>query len=226
MCRLGEWVGVGQADGTVSFFILGSILGGLPAPGDEALASEHAGAHVGEVTSLILLRASLPACGVEAALGCSASHDQSLIVWDLRAGAPLHKLLTANASPTTALSMELLPPYAPAAGPLAEPAVLLLAGSADGGVQVWSLSMAGPPTLRATWQHRNRTPVLAIAHLAEYSGEEGGAATLDAEAAGAEHASARVVTVAAAPSGGPPEEGVRPSSLRMRWSSTAPPTGL
>lgn len=145
VCSLGEWAGVGQADGTVSFFLLGSVLGGMPRAGGEGMvspttlgdcASEHAGAHEGAVSCVRLLRAASAQDGVEAALGCTGSDDQTLLVWDLRARAPLHRLLTANPSPLTALSLSLLPPGAAEAGGLLEPSVLLAAGSADGGVQV------------------------------------------------------------------------------------------
>ena len=88
LCALGEWVAVGQADGTVTFFILGSVLGGLPKAGDESLTSEHAGAHRGAVTGWSTLRGSSPEHGIETALAVSGSTDQRLLVWDLRAGRP------------------------------------------------------------------------------------------------------------------------------------------
>lgn len=169
VCSLGEWVGAGQADGTVTFFPLGSVLGGLPQPGNEALVSEHPEAQRGSVTSIALLRAASPQHGVEAALGCSGYQDGTLVVWDLNAGAALHCLLTANPAVISALSLQLLPPYTAATGSLAEPSVLLAAGSADGGVQLWGLTGGGPPTLRACWQHSSQTAVLALIHTGDAS---------------------------------------------------------
>ena len=162
---LGEWVGVGQEDGTVSFFVLGSVLGETACHGDEALASAHVGAHRGAVTGVTLLRGSMVEHGVETALGATASDDQRILTWDLRAGLPLHTLLTANTSPTTSLSLSLLPPGAAANGELREPSVLLLAGSADGGVQAWSLEAAASPRLLALWVHATRSPLLAVRYV-------------------------------------------------------------
>ena len=173
VCTRGEWVGVGQEDGTVSFFLLGALLTELPRPEDEAMASEHAAAHGGAISCVTLLRASIPELGVEAALGCTGSSDQVVLVWDLGAGAALHRILTANPSPLSACALALLPPGTPATGRVPEPTVLLCAGSADGGVQAWALTGGSAPVLRACWRHRAKARIGAIEYAPARAGRDG-----------------------------------------------------
>ena len=169
VCDRGEWLGLGLEDGSVRFSVPGQTPDGLgTSAASNPLGSTHAEAHDGPVTCVTLLRASIAEpVALQVSLGCSASDDQTIIVWDLRAGAPLHKLLTASRSPVTALKLELLLPRAAATGWLAEPSVLLLAGSADGGVQVWALTGSAPPALRACWRHSTRSPIVKLAHVSE-----------------------------------------------------------
>ena len=207
VCALGEWAGVGQADGTVTFFLLGSMLGGLPRAGGEGMlpsplgdcASEHVMAHGGAVTCLRLMRAVSAESGVEAALGCTGAADQTLIVWDVRARAPLHRLLTANPTAVTALCLALLPPGSAETGGRPEPAVLVVAGSADGGLQAWALHSHTPPELRATWRHRIRAPLAAIAHIAAPAPSQDSGAHAAAGGASASGGGGRLLCVSHGP---------------------------
>ena len=122
VCDRGEWVGLGLEDGTVRFFVPGVVPDGLPPNANAgSLGSEYPNAHAGPVTAVALLRRAImeEPTPVQASLGCSASSDQTILVWDLRAGEVLHKLLTASRAPVTSLCLDLLPPRAAASGRLA-----------------------------------------------------------------------------------------------------------
>ena len=109
-CSLGEWVGVGQQDGTVTFFQLPQE----SAPPEGAVEPRcHVHSHSSAVSCVTLLH---DVCEggelLETVLGASGAADQSLVVYDLRAGAPLHRILTADTRRTT-LRVPPLPPLLP-----------------------------------------------------------------------------------------------------------------
>ena len=94
----------------------------------------------------------------------SGSVDQQLRVWDLNAGAPLHRIVVGDASalssPLSFLGLHLSPGAAAAAAAhQGEPAVLVLAGSAGGRCEAWSLAASTPPQQVACWQAASPSPV-------------------------------------------------------------------
>ena len=159
----GARVGVGQEDGSLAFWPP------TPTPTRAAQPSVvFANAHRGPITALALLCESLPEHQLQVTVAVSGSVDQQLRVWDLNAGAPLHRIVVGDASalssPLCFLGLHLLPPGAAAAAAAHqdEPCVLVLAGSADGRCEAWSLAASTPPQQAACWQAASANPVLHL----------------------------------------------------------------
>ena len=157
----GARAGVGQRDGSLAFWPL------TPTAAHRA-AAVFPGAHRGPITALALLCESLPEHQLQVTVAVSGSVDQQLRVWDLNAGAPLHRIIVGDASalssPLSFLGLHLLSPGAAAAAAAhqGEPCVLVLAGSADGRCEAWSLAASTPPQQAACWQAASANPVLHL----------------------------------------------------------------
>ena len=159
----GARAGVGQEDGSLVFW---------PPTSTPTRATQpsvvFANAHRGPITALALLCESLPEHQLQVTVAVSGSVDQQLRVWDLNAGAPLHRIIVGDASalssPLSFLGLHLLSPGAAAAAAAhqGEPCVLVLAGSADGRCEAWSLAASTPPQQAACWQAASASPVLHL----------------------------------------------------------------
>ena len=156
----GARAGVGQEDGSLVFW--------PPTPTSTCATQPSlvfANAHRGPITALALLCESLPEHQLQVSVAVSGSVDQQLRVWDLNAGAPLHRIVVGDASalssPLSFLGLHLLSPGAAAAAAAhqGEPAVLVLAGSAGGRCEAWSLAASTPPQQVACWQAASTSPV-------------------------------------------------------------------
>ena len=171
LCARHEWRALGLADGSVRFTTQSNKHDEDDTLVDDPQnAAHHGQAHAGPVTAVAILRAAMEEPPVQTCIGCSASDDQTIVVWDLNTHRMLHRLLTANSEAVTALALELLHPDA-AVARLDEPSVLVLAGSADGGVQVWVLSSQSPPALLACWRHSMRAPIRSLAYMPGKDGD-------------------------------------------------------
>jgi hypothetical protein len=159
----GARAGVGQEDGSLVFW--------QPTPTPTHATQPpvvFANAHRGPITALALLCESMPEHQLQVTVAVSGSVDQQLRVWDLNAGAPLHRIVVGDASalssPLSFLHLHLLSPGAAAAAAAhqGEPCVLVLAGSADGRCEAWSLAASTPPQQAACWQAASASPVLHL----------------------------------------------------------------
>lgn len=92
---LGDWIGVGQQDGAVTFFRIPASA--METEGLVDLQS-HPLMHCGPVSSVALLLDALDDDEpVEVLLGASGGSDHKIVVYDLRACSPLHRIITADA---------------------------------------------------------------------------------------------------------------------------------
>ena len=152
----GARAGVGKRDGSLAFWPLTPSGPPTKRPVSGAVFT---GAHRGPITALALLCDSLPQHQLQLAIAVSGSVDQTLRVWDLNAAAPLHRIVVGEPSPLCFVGLHLLSPGAAAAAAAAaahraEPCLLLLAGSADGRCEAWSLASSSAPQRAACWHVR------------------------------------------------------------------------
>lgn len=92
---LGDWIGVGQQDGAVTFFRIPASA--METEGLVDLQS-HPLMHCGPISSVALLLDALDDDEpVEVLLGASGGSDHKIVVYDLRACSPLHRIITADA---------------------------------------------------------------------------------------------------------------------------------